>query len=273
VPAAPVILIGYDATEIDVVERLLAAGRLPNLARLRRQGRWGRLRTEPPHFLSLVWSTFFCSARLGEQGWYFNKIWNPDRQQLEYVDPSWLPLQPFWLSLDQSYRVALLDLPYATALPARPNMTVLSGWQCHDDFGQNALPSELWAQLVERHGKPRMGREVFGPQDAATLLAQRQEVLEGNRQFAEVCRDLLTRERFDLFLAVFGLVHRGSHYLWDLSQIGRDGVDSRTRAVLEGSLDDFYASADEALGRVLDAAPSDARVIAFALHGMGPNDG
>ncbi|HWB42121.1 MAG TPA: alkaline phosphatase family protein, partial [Gemmatimonadales bacterium] len=188
----PVILIGFDATEIDVVERLLAAGRLPNLARLRQEGRWGRLQTEPPHFLSLVWSTFFCSSRLGEQGWYFNKIWNPDRQRLQYVDPSWLPLQPFWLSLDPSYRVALLDLPYATALPARPNMTVLNGWQCHDDFGSNALPPGLWDRLSERHGRPRMSPEVFGPQDSATLLAQRREVLEGNRQFAEICRDLLT---------------------------------------------------------------------------------
>jgi predicted AlkP superfamily phosphohydrolase/phosphomutase len=269
----PVILIGFDATEIDVIDRLLAAGRLPNLARLRQQGRWGRLQTEPPHFLSLVWSTFFCSSRLGDHGWYFNKIWNPEHQQIEIANPSWLPLQPFWLSLDQSYRVALLDLPYSTPLPTRPNMTVLSGWQCHDDFGRTALPSELWAQLSQRHGRPRMARELFGPQDAGTLQAQRQEVLEGNRQFAEICRDLLGRERFDLFLAVFGLVHRGTHYLWDLSQVDRDHLDAATRAELEGSLDDCYASADEALGRVLDAAPADARVILFALHGMGPNDG
>ena len=33
----PVILIGIDAKEIDVVERLLAAGRLPNLDKLRQK--------------------------------------------------------------------------------------------------------------------------------------------------------------------------------------------------------------------------------------------
>jgi predicted AlkP superfamily phosphohydrolase/phosphomutase len=269
----PVILIGLDAAEIEVLEQLLAEGRLPNLAKLRQQGRWGRLQTEPPHFLSLVWSTFFCSNRLGDQGWYFNKIWNPDRQRLQYLDPEWLPLQPFWLSLDPSYRVAIIDLPYATMLPTRPNVTLLNGWQCHDDFGRNARPPELWAQLSERHGRPRMTAEVFGPQDASTLLAQRREVLEGNRQFADICRDLLSREHFDLFLAVFGLVHRGTHYLWDLSQIDREQLDPRTRATLEGSLADCYISADEALGQVLEAAPPDARVVVFALHGMGPNDG
>ncbi len=39
----PVIIIGIDAAEIDVLDRLVAEGRLPNLARLRQQGRWGRL--------------------------------------------------------------------------------------------------------------------------------------------------------------------------------------------------------------------------------------
>ena len=269
----PVVLIGLDAAEIDVVDRLVAEGRMPYLARLRRDGRWGRLRTEPPHFLSLVWSTFFCGTRLGEQGWYFNKIWNPDRQQLQYLDPSWLPVQPFWLSLDPSYRLALLDLPYATTLPARSNMTTLCGWQCHDDFGHSASPAALWSRLSKRHGKPRMRSEVFGPQTRATLLAQRQEVLEVNRQFADVCRDLLNQDRFDLFLAVFGSVHRGAHYLWDLSQIDSENLDKPTRQLLEGSLDESYASADQALGRVLEAAPPDARVVVFALHGMGPNDG
>jgi predicted AlkP superfamily phosphohydrolase/phosphomutase len=270
---SPVILIGLDAAEIEVVDRLVADGRMPNLARMRQEGRWGRLQTEPPHFLSLVWSTFFSGLRLGEHAWYFGKIWNPDRQRLQHIEPTWLPVEPFWSSLDPSYRVAVLDLPYATSLQARPNMTVLNGWQCHDDFGHNSLPEELWARLSARYGKPRMTPEVFGPQDAATLLAQREEVLEGNRQFGEVCRDLLTHDRFDLFVAVFGLVHRGSHYLWDLSQIERKGVDQRTSELLEGGLDDCYTSADEALGRVLDAAPPNARVIVFALHGMGPNDG
>jgi predicted AlkP superfamily phosphohydrolase/phosphomutase len=269
----PVILIGLDAAEIDVVERLVADGRMPNLARLRQQGRWGRLQTEPPHFLSLVWSTFFCGSRLGEQGWYFNKIWNPDRQRLQYVDPSWLPLRPFWLSLDPKFRLAILDLPYATPLPTRADMTTLNGWQCHDDFGHSAQPPGLWARLSERHGRPRMSAEVFGPQTAATLLAQRQEVLEGNRQFGDICHDLLTGDRFDLFLAVFGSLHRGTHYLWDLSQIDPNDLAGPARALLEGGLDACYTSADHALGRVLDAAPADARVVVFALHGMGPNDG
>ncbi len=270
---SPVLLIGLDSAEIDEVERLIAAGRLPTLAALRARGRWGRLQTQPPNFLSLVWPTFFCSAPLGEHGWYFGKIWNPDRQRLEYVDPSWLPVRPFWTALDPRYRLGIVDLPYLAAVPDRSNTTLLNGWQCHDDFGRLELPKGLWRQVAARHGTPCLSPEVFGPQTTATLLAQRGEVLNANRQMGEICRDLLTNDRYDLFLAVFGCVHRGTHYLWDLSQIDAAGLDRDTRALLEGGRDDCFQSADQALARVLQAASPDTRVMVFALHGMGPNDG
>ncbi len=269
----PVILLGFDATEIDLIDELVASGHMPNMSKLRRQGRWGRLQTQPPNFLSLVWSTFFCSMRLGDHGWYFNKLWNPDKQQIQYVHPSWLSVRPFWESLNDDFRIALLDVPFA-ALPARGrNQVMINGWQCHDDFGRLQHPQGEWAKAVSRHGRPRLTPEVYGPQSASTLLEQRKEVIETNQQFASLICDYLARQQWDLLIAVFGAVHRGTHYLWDLSQIDTEGVDSATLAELRGALHECYMSFDEQLGRVMDAAPRDARIVAFALHGMGPNDG
>ena len=270
---SPVVLIGFDATEIELTDRLVAQGRMPNLASLRQRGCWGRLQTQPPHFLSLVWSTFFCSARLGDHAWYFNKLWNPDQQRLQYVSPTWLPLRPFWSSLDESYRIVVLDLPFVASLPGRSNVTLLNGWQCHDDFGRMELPRGLWSRTVARHGKPGLTPEVFGPQTAATLLAQREEVLKANRQFGDICCEYLEQDGVDLLLAVFGAVHRGTHYLWDLTQIDTTGVDPDTLAVLRAARDECYQSFDRELGRIVERTPSDARILAFALHGMAPNDG
>jgi len=83
VPAAtlsdrpPVILLGLDAAEIDVVDRLVAAGRIPN-----------------------------CST--------------------------WIPRGCRWIrsgTRSMSYRLAILDLPYATELRTHAYMMALNGWQ------------------------------------------------------------------------------------------------------------------------------------------------
>ncbi len=52
-------------------------------------------------------------------------------------------------------------------------MTVINGWQCHDDFGRLELPEGLWRRLERRHGRPCLTPEVYGPQSAETLLALR----------------------------------------------------------------------------------------------------
>jgi predicted AlkP superfamily phosphohydrolase/phosphomutase len=197
----PVILIGLDATEIDLIDELVAAGRMPTMAALRRRGRHGRLQTQPTTFLSMVWPSFYASQPLGHHGWYFNKLWRAEHQRLEYVSPAWLPNRIFWEGLTPSHRVALLDLPFAARPPKGLNGVYINGWQCHDDFGRQEFPLGFRAELERRHGKARLSAEVFGKQTAQTLLAQRREVLESTQQFGDICVDLLRRERWDLFLA------------------------------------------------------------------------
>lgn len=52
------IFLGLDGLDPDLVERYIAAGRLPNLAKLREQGGYRRLRTTFPALSPVAWSTF-----------------------------------------------------------------------------------------------------------------------------------------------------------------------------------------------------------------------
>lgn len=271
--ASPVILIGIDAADLSLIERLLAEGRLSNLQTLRDRGCWARVETRPTSFISMVWPTFCNGAPVTEHGWYFGKKWRPERMRLEHADPAWLPQRPFWQDLPQGLRIALVDVPFAPEPPSDFNGIALNGWQCHDLFMRYARPPGLWNELVQRFGRPRLEREFYGPQDPARLLRLHRQMLECTEQIGAMCEWLLEREPWDLFAVVLGAAHRGGHYLWDLSQIGHENLDRETRRKLEGGLGDIYEACDAAVGRILAKAPAGARVLVFALHGMGPNDG
>ncbi|MDE0109182.1 MAG: alkaline phosphatase family protein [Bryobacterales bacterium] len=60
------IFLGLDGLEPDLVERLLDEGKLPNLAKLRKQGRYSRLRTTYPALSPVAWSTFATGANPGK---------------------------------------------------------------------------------------------------------------------------------------------------------------------------------------------------------------
>lgn len=271
--AAPVLAIGLDAADIDVVERLCGEGRMPTLDALRRRGRFGRVRSEAVHFMSAVWPTFYTGTPTGHHGWYYGKLWRPDRMRFEYGDRSWLDQRPFWDALPPDTCAVLFDVPYMTRTPEALDGLFLSGWQTHDQLGSFESPPGAWRRLARRYGRPAMAAERFGAQTPRSLLRLRDEVLAGLEQTAAMGRDLLRERRPDLFLLVFGGVHRATHYLWDLSQIDGGGLAPGPRERLEGARDEVYEAADRALSSILSAAPDEARVLVFALHGMAANGG
>jgi tetratricopeptide (TPR) repeat protein len=52
-----VVLVGIDGADWDVIDELIARGRVPNLARLKREGAWARLRSSVPMLSPLLWTT------------------------------------------------------------------------------------------------------------------------------------------------------------------------------------------------------------------------
>ena len=268
-----VVALGLDAMEGSVVDAMVDAGRLPNISRLKAQGASAPLRTLPDGFLSMVWPTLFTGQDVGGHGWYFNKLWNPREQRLRYADTSWLPHRAFWNDLGPDVRSAILDVPFSSLPEPGFNGIYLNGWQAHDDFGQLAVPSGLHRDLRRRFGRPAMGPEIFGPQNARTLARQLQESVDSMHQFADIVKDTLERDAPDLTLAVMGGTHRGMHYLWSLDEADVTGATPDLVRRLEGARAEIYEAADRAVGRVLSSVPPDARVVVFALHGMGRNRG
>jgi predicted AlkP superfamily phosphohydrolase/phosphomutase len=63
-----VIVIGLDGFEPKIVERLFAAGKLPNLARLRDLGGYSRVQTTHPAQTPVAWSTFATGTNPGCHG-------------------------------------------------------------------------------------------------------------------------------------------------------------------------------------------------------------
>jgi predicted AlkP superfamily phosphohydrolase/phosphomutase len=267
-----VLLIGLDAAERSLIECWTSEGHLPTLARLLREGSFGAIESEAALFAGGVWPSFYTARRVPWHGIYHNKLWRHDRMRCEIAHESWLPERPFWEWVEPRLRVTIVDVPMTLRRPRTGSTTQLAGFGTHDLVAAGSWPPELWESCRRTYGRPSMPAERFGPQTPATLLRLREDLLRTTRQIEAITVDLLDRDPWDLFVVVASALHRGGHYLWDLSQIDTSSVSTETRRVLEGALLDLYRAADAFVDRCLRGAP-DARVLVFAVHGMGPNRG
>src|ERR1700751_1134200 len=64
------VILGCDGMDPELTERFIAEGKLPNLAKLRQQGTFRKLRTTYPAISPVAWSTFMTGVNPGKHNIY-----------------------------------------------------------------------------------------------------------------------------------------------------------------------------------------------------------
>lgn len=269
--ARRVLLIGLDAAEPDLIERWTEDGTLPNLAALLARGCYGRLHPPDDILLGPPWPSFYTGRPVSEHGLYEYLVWRPDRMR-ETRATDVCALEPFWRDFGpDGPRSVIIDVPLAPS-PQPIHGVEVNCWGTHDRLVPFATqPPELARELVQVFGRPPMPAEVHRRVSIERLLRERDELIETTGSVADVAERLLETEEWDFGLVCFSATHRAGHKLWNTTD-GKAAGDAAAEAEVPSSaFRDVYRAVDVAVGRLLGLAGSDADVLVFSLHGMGPN--
>ncbi len=271
---APLVLIGLDAAEISLIDDLCAHGQMPALRALRERGCSGSLSGDVNRFPGSVWPDFYTSKTVPWHGIYHGRQWWQESMRCETPTRERFPTAPFWERLDPNrYRVAVVDVPMVVGAPRPLNGIQLEGWGTHDLLVRGSWPTSLWRGVEREFGRPRMPLEKFGPHSAPDLLRLHPDLVGATQQMGTISSTLLGREAWDLFLVVFGAPHHSGHYFWNLTQTDLAGLPAERLRRLEGAVGEVYRACDDAIARIVDRAPPNARMMVFALHGMDRTPG
>ena len=267
-----IVVLGFDSASVPLMDAMLAAGRLPNLARLAGDGRRMELETPARDFAAGAFYSLYSGVEIGDHGIFYPFQWQPAEQRLRPADELEAPPAVWELLADAGKRTLALD-PYECRAPARFEGTIVSGWGFEE---RTVLPA--WSRphlarraLVRDFGRAPKATEVFGRPRARKLIDLRRRLLEAPGRVADAATHLLSQEQFDLVWLTFSASHMAGHQFWDLSQVAEPWPNTDRRVVLERTLADVYGRVDEAIGRVLATLPADADVIVCSAVGMDVN--
>jgi len=281
---APVIAIGLNSADPELIEKWMRAGKLNNLKKLCEQGVYQRLDNSQayggerrPFFnTEAVWAMFQTGVHPDKSGYWgtieynplhYNACSDPLRGGYDYVK-----YKPFY-ALGPDYRVITFDVPVAAVCAEVAGLQVV-GWGGHYPFvTPGSSPANLLPEINGKYGTNKILFKDNGPfWDRRYLRWLETESCQSIRTRADICLDLMQRSPWDLLLAVITETHGASHDLWFMSRpdhplheaIGGIATD-------HDPLQKVFEEADRAIGKILAAAPEEANVICFSVHGMQGN--
>jgi len=268
---ASVIALGLDAADPVLLETWMAAGHLPHLAALQQRGSYARLETFEYCRAEASNTTFLTGCSPDSHGYWSPFRYDPASYTVQQVPYSFSDFPPFY-GLGPDYRVCVFDMPQSKLVDDLNGIQLL-GWGAHSPrCPSHSSPPELYDEIVAKHGAhPAYKRDdVHSMGDRAAMMRLKNWLLEGIRRRVAICRELLQRQPWDLFLTYFSELHSGQHYFWHLSQPGHPLHDAFATPG-EDPLLEIFQAVDRAVGDIVALAPADAIVTVFSDHGMEPN--
>lgn len=268
--APPVIAIGLDSFDPPRFESWSKAGLLPHLEGIRRRGAYGRLSNPSWYRAEQGWTTLLTGCEPGTSGYWTDLRFDPrDYGVAEAGAYSYREIPPFYALGD--FRVAVFDVPQAVIVDGVEGLQALA-WGAHSPRGTGvSRPASLISELERAYG----AHPAFESDHASfwNPVARRRLVralTQGIERRTAICRDLLGRGPWDLFLTAFGEAHSAGHYLWHLTD-DRHPLHALCARSGRDPILEIYRRLDRAIGTIVAAAPAGSSVILFSQEGMEPN--
>lgn len=267
---ARVVVIGLDVGDGGLIQHWARAGHLPHFRRLVEEGSWFDLDSPAMVLHTSTWPTFATGMLPGRHGVYYPYQPLPGHQLAQHIQPDHYGAPSFWgLAARQGRRCVVYDVPETFPEPGFNGRAIFE-WGTWAWYGvRKAQPDDLLAELQARFGRYPLGIEATRlglalPSRAA--LEQRLPRSVAHKR--ESLQWLMSKEPWDLVVAVFCETHPAAHYLWPAGVAGvRDAEESRFGPMLG-----IYTAIDQAVGELRIGLPPDTAFIVVSGDGVRQNN-
>lgn len=261
------IVIGLDGATFDVIQPLLDAGRLPNLARLKTEGTSGKLRSVMHPESPQAWSSFLTGTNPGKHGifGFTRRMANRYEWKVNTANDRSGPDIAEILN-GQKKRVCLFNMPLT--YPPRPiDGVIVSGMGTPGLDSDFTYPSELKQKLLKT-----LGEETWVEAEAMnkTPLEYLHALHQSIDRTLNVSKFLLQQyPDLDLYVLVFMAADRVQHFYWNYVDPHYPDYETDAPQELREAINGIYEHLDQAVGHLINDR-EDWNIIVMSDHGGGP---
>jgi len=262
-------VIGLDGATFDLMDPLISAGDLPNIARLMDTGCHGRLQSCNPDLSPPAWTSFMTGKHPGKHGILDFFCQKKGTYELEFLNASYRKGKTIWALLnDNDKKVCVINVPF-TYPPEKVNGIMISGMDTPGIESDFIYPPSVRQELESHIGPYLLERPERNIRDhnVKKYLANIFRITENRFAAAEY---LIDKQSWDMFMVVFESTDRIQHTMWKFFDPDHPEYTPENNARFGSALYDTYRDLDAKIGRLCEKMPGDASVLLLSDHGFGP---
>ncbi|HKY33977.1 MAG TPA: alkaline phosphatase family protein [Candidatus Polarisedimenticolia bacterium] len=297
----PIVLIGLDGADWQVIDPLIEAGKLPHLAALKRRSRWGHLRSYEPILSPLLWTTAATGKPPDEHGIIDFLVADPSTGRKAPITSRSRKVKALWNIFSDS-GLGSAFVAWWASWPAEPvrgrivsDRVAYSLFQVKGEtegltwppslmdsirpemVAESAIGYETLARFVDvsraEHDAARARAEADPEQGYKEPINHLARILASTGTYHAAALALIRQGQPDLtavyYQGIDEVSHRFAHFMPPRMAMVREADFRRYRRAVEA----FYGHQDALLGELLGAVHGESIVLVMSDHGFhnGPS--
>ena len=262
-----------EATDGELVDRWLAEGRMPNLAKLAEEGSMRPIASAGEFIQEATLASALTGVTTGGHGAYGWRVTAPGTHGRVRMDEgTWS--KAFWEiaeDLAPEARILLLDVTYGR-LATGPRRTELRGWGMRVARQITSHPPELAAEMSSRFPPHPAWLNREYERSVREQRAYASTLVELAERRGDMALELLAREPWDLAAINFTEPHYGGHAYYVHERPDAPVHDPSRSAAVDEALPRVYEATDRQIGRLVDAVGPGTDVVVLSSMGMRVNE-
>ncbi|MHB8143932.1 MAG: alkaline phosphatase family protein [Thermoleophilia bacterium] len=264
-------ILGFDGTSPDLLERWMQEGHLPAIKKLVENGAYGPLESVPSMSSAPAWTSFATGKNPGKHGILSFTERNHDSYRYLYVNGTHRRAETFWKMLCGEHVGCIVNVPMT--YPAETiNGGMISGLDAPGaDSPGICQPESLMRDMVAANGLYRVTANLTSIlrrsgrwDDGADRLLDTMEMRYHHIEY------LMDRFDWEIFTVVFGETDNVHHFYWKFIDANHPAYNAEETKLYGGVVLDVYRKMDEIVGHLVEKNP-DATVLIVSDHGGAVN--
>ena len=288
--AKKVLLVGWDAADWKVINKLMDEGKMPAMQSLVENGVMGNLSTLDPPFSPMLWTSIATGVRPHKHGILGFSEPDPKNQAVRPVSSSSRKVKAIWNILTQNQMKSNV-VGWWPSHPAEPiNGIMISNHYKHAAYNKQGVwpitpgtvhPAELTdffahfrippTELTVQHIQPFVPDFEKIDQEKDKSLESIAKITAEAASIQAASTAIMEMEEWDLMAVYFDAIDHYSHGFMNYNPPRLQHMPEDRYELLKGVVEAGYRFHDMMLARMIQMAGEDTTVIVISDHGFHPD--